>query len=177
MQLTTKVALEIQPKMILEIASGIEEPAGIVAKYGISESEWLLLKEHPPFLKQVEDKKAELKATGYTFRMKSAIMAEDLLDDLYAKAKEQGASFHTVLETVKFTSRAAGVDAPKAEDEVKGRVTISINLGGQTLNVSLDQKSDRVIEHEAVEVTSYGELGEPPSHLVGRGDGLTWEEE
>mgnify|MGYP001559824442 CR=1 FL=1 len=80
--LSTRRILDVPPQLVLEVAYGVEDPELIAARHGFSDSEWLLLKAHAPFVKQVEDKKAELKASGYTFRMKSAFIAEDLLDDL-----------------------------------------------------------------------------------------------
>jgi len=123
--------LEVSPRFILEIASGIRDPADIAEDEGFSPEAWEALKVYPPFVAQVEAKKAELKATGYSFRMKSAFIAEDLLAGLYEKATEQGASFHTTLELAKFTARAAGLDAPAKDEETAGAVfSISINLGG-----------------------------------------------
>ena len=129
--ITNIAQLEVSPKFILEVASGIRDPADIAEDEGFSSDAWEALKVYPPFVAQVEAKKAELKATGYSFRMKSAFIAEDLLTGLYEKATEQGASFHTTLELAKFTARAAGLDAPSKDEEQSGnQFNISINLGG-----------------------------------------------
>lgn len=123
--------LEVSPKFILEIASGIRDPVDIAEDEGFSSDAWEALKVYPPFVAQVEAKKAELKASGYSFKMKSAFIAEDLLAGLYEKATEQGASFHTTLELAKFTARAAGLDSPNDEGKSTGSsFNISINLGG-----------------------------------------------
>lgn len=135
--LTYHQALEVPPKMVLEIASGVRDPALIAEEHGYSEAEWLALQQFEPFAKAVEDKKAGLRADGYTFRMKSAFIAEELLADLYTKATTEGASFHTVLELAKFTARAAGIDAPVREQTAVGNgFSITINLGsGQTVQI------------------------------------------
>lgn len=129
--------LDIDQKFVLEVASGIKEPALLAEEYGYTPEQWLFLKEYEPFKKQVEAKKTELKANGYTFRMKAAIAAEDLLDSVYLKAKEQGASFHTQLEAVKFMARAAGLETPpKAEVSTGPAFSITINLGsGRTVQI------------------------------------------
>jgi hypothetical protein len=68
--------------------------------------------------------------------MKSAIIAEELLADLYTKATEPDASFHTALELAKFAARAAGIDAPVREANVGSSFSISINLGnGQSVQI------------------------------------------
>ena len=129
--ITNIAQLEVSPKFILEVASGIRDPVDIAEDEGFSSDAWEALKIYPPFVAQVEAKKAELKATGYSFRMKSAFIAEDLLAGLYEKATEQGASFHTTLELAKFTARAAGLDSPnEAEQNTGNKFSISINLGG-----------------------------------------------
>ena len=139
--------LDVEPKMILEIASGVRDPAEIAEQYGLSPGQWLELQAYDPFIRLVEDKKTELKASGWTFRMKSALIAEELLEDLYLKAMDKDASFHTVLETVKFTSRAAGLDAPAKEAGMAGSgFSIVINLGGgKSIQIG---DGPRVIEHE-----------------------------
>jgi hypothetical protein len=68
--------------------------------------------------------------------MKSAIIAEELLADLYTKATEPDASFHTALELAKFAARAAGIDAPVKEQSSSVGFSISINLGnGQSVQI------------------------------------------
>lgn len=146
--LLMKQALDVPPKMVLEIACGLREPAEIAEDYGFSEEQWLELQQFGPFVKAVEAKKLELQQSGYTFRMKSALMAEDLLEDVYLAGKEDGASFHTKLESLKFMARAAGLDAPKdAAGENKPTFSISINLGGETVTIGVNQPA-RTIDHD-----------------------------
>ena len=133
--------------MILELASGIREGADIAEDYGFSLEQWHALLKFEPFIKLVEDKKTELKASGYTFRLKSAMIAEELLADVYLASQEESASFHTKLESLKFTARAAGLDAPVREMAQAGSgFSIVIDLGGgKTVQIG---SSARTIEHE-----------------------------
>jgi len=100
----------------------------------------------------VDDKKAELKASGWTFKMKSALIAEELLENLYVMATEEGASFHTTLELAKFTARAAGLEAPVKEQSQAGSgFSITINLGGgKTVQIGTGQGN--TIEHDEISV-------------------------
>lgn len=167
--LSTKRILDVPPQLVLEVAYGVEDPEQIALRHGFSDSEWLLLKDHAPFIKQVEDKKAELKAGGYSFRLKSSFIAEDLLDDLYKKAKEQDASFSVLLETIKFTSKAAGLDAPVKSDQAPGaKFSITIDLGqGQSVSVAVNQNAGKVVAAEDVEFEmSDDTLGPMPSYLM-----------
>ncbi len=123
--------LEVDQKFVLEVASGVRDPEVIAAEYGYEGYEWDTLKTFAPFIKAVDTKKAELRATGYTFRMKAAMGAEELLAEVFNKATSDGVSFHTQLEALKFMARAAGLEAPPKEESDSGaKFTISINLGG-----------------------------------------------
>lgn len=164
-QLDARRVLDVEPRMILEIATGIEDPERIAARYGFGESEWLLLRANPIFVQQVDDKKIELKASGQTFRIKAAVITEELLGELYVKATEPGASFSTVLETAKFTAKAAGLDQPAREEGNSGPAfSITINLGGGK-SVQVKSSSERIIEAEAEEVPML-EIGAAPEYLV-----------
>lgn len=167
-RLATQRILDVEPRMVLEIAYGVEDPAQIAERYGFTDSEWLLLKEHKPFIAQVEDKKAELRAGGYSFRMKSAIMAEELLTTLYNKATDEDASFHQILETVKLTSKAAGFESPpKVEASTGSSFSITINLGGGKsiqLGTTAAHSAENVID---IEPESYDlDLGEIPDYIL-----------
>lgn len=162
--------IDIDAKFILEVASGLREPAVIAEEYGYSSEQWIFLKVHPPFVKAVEAKKDELKASGYTFRMKAAVCAEDLLGDVYAKAKGQESSFHTQLEALKFMARAAGLDAPVKEEAAAGPgFSITINLGnGQSVQIGGQQPLETV-EAEPEEEFDFSMAFEPydPAPLPG----------
>lgn len=161
--LTTRHALEIPPKMVLEIASGMEDPAAIAERYGFDESEWSLLRNHAPFIKQVDEKKQELSASGYTFRMKAAVAAEAILEEVSKKALLPEASFHTQLEALKFTSRAAGLDAPPKEiQETSPGFSITINLGnGNSVEINAPQKGNVIESEVEEEVPSYLRVIDP----------------
>lgn len=152
--------IDIDAKFILEVASGLREPAVIAEEYGYSAEQWLFLKTHPPFVKAVDAKKDELKANGYTFRLKAAVAAEDLLGDVYLAAKDEDASFHTKLESLKFLARAAGLDAPATKETESGPgFSITINLGnGQSVQIGGQpaMKTVEAVEEEYDFAESFG---------------------
>jgi len=90
--------LDVQPKMILECAMGVEDPAVVAERYGYYGPQWEALKVFDPFVKAVEEKKVELYASGYTFRTRANILAHDLLEDIYLDAKAPETNAHTRLE-------------------------------------------------------------------------------
>lgn len=170
-QLTYQQVVEVPPKMVLEISLGIREPADVAAEYGFSEDQWEMLKVLPSFVKQVEEKKLELRVSGVTFKMRSAIAAEDIMSDVYLKAKEVGSSFHTQLESLKFFAKAAGFEAPaKVEASTGSAFSITINLGGgKTVHIGSAQQNQDVIDVES-EPDSYDfDMAEIPAHLRGAG--------
>src|ERR1019366_5361426 len=138
--------LDIAPEFVLEVASGLREPEDIAAEYGFTPAEWRKLQKYQPFTKAVDDKKAELKLSGYTFRMKAQVLAEDLLDDLALHARKEDVSFHTVLEVAKFAARAAGIDSPVKEDDGKSgnNFVINIDVGaGRSVTVEVNSENQQ----------------------------------
>jgi len=126
---STSNVIDVPARMILEIAAGVEEPARIAERYGYFQAQWEALMKFQPFIDAVEAKKQELLSSGYTFKTRAAMMANDLREEVYRDAKKEDANAHTRLETVKFLSRAAGVDSPvKEAGPVGNGVSITINI-------------------------------------------------
>ena len=160
--------LDVPPQMILSVASGIEDPTHIAERHGFDEEQWSALKVFEPFVKMVEAKKAELKASGYTFKLKCGLISEMMLDDLYTTAIAEGTSFSSKLEFTKFTSKAAGMDAPPKEEANTGaQFSITINLGsGQSIHVGASAaQPQNIIDIEPEEPTYDIDLGEIPAYL------------
>lgn len=119
-------------RMVLEIAYGRENPADIAARYGYGEDEFASLCTHPPFRKQVEAKVAELKASGYSFRMKAALAAEDLLEEVYKLAMHKTTGFDEKLDALKFVTKMGDLEPKQNIQAVAGTgFSITINLADQ----------------------------------------------
>lgn len=91
-------------KMMLEIASGLEDGADIAARYGYSEKEWEALSGHEVFKKQIAALEAEMRLNGTTFQRKAAMIAEELLTDILVMAK-QSKSIGELLEVARFAAK------------------------------------------------------------------------
>lgn len=146
--------LSVDPKFVLEVASGLRDPEIIAEEYGYAPEQWASLQLFPPFIRAVDDKKLELQTSGWTFKLKAAMAAEDLLADVYAKAKEEDASFHTTLEALKFMARAAGLDAPTQTAVDAGPAfSITIDLGGgQSVQINTKQSKSSGAHGEITDV-------------------------
>ena len=164
---TFQTFIDLPPKFILELASGMREGQDIAESYGYSVEQWVAMKEFEPLKKLVSEKKTELIASGWVFRTKCSWMAEDLLDSLYLRAKEKDISFSALLESIKFTSKAAGLDAPPKDEAGQGaRVSISIDLGGGR-RIDVGISSSGTEEKEIINIEEVEDiLGEVPSYMA-----------
>lgn len=113
------IPANIDPRMVVEIALGMESPVDIAYRYGINASQFRALEQHKPFLAEVAAKRAELERGGQTVKVKAAWMTENLLDDLYLKAKDNNASIGQLQETIKLTAKLADLE-PKGSVAAAG---------------------------------------------------------
>lgn len=123
---------DFDPRMIVDIAYGLEEADGIAERYGFVGRRWEKLKGSVPFTTALAQKVAELRASGYTFRAKCALAAESLLDTLVERARDPGIGTSTFLEIHRHLT-AMGDLAP-ARDKTAGTgggggFVVNINLG------------------------------------------------
>jgi hypothetical protein len=92
------------PKMMLEIAAGLEDGAVIAERYGMSRDDYAALAASEGFQKQIGGLISEMKLNGVTFSRKAAMVAEDLLMDLFVMARSSK-SLGDVLEVAKFAAK------------------------------------------------------------------------
>lgn len=101
-------------------------------------SDLLTFKGDATFLKKVEIYREEVRTKGLTFRVKARAQAEELLKTSWVLIHDPIVSPAVKADLIKSTVKWAGLDtAPAGEGQnTSGGVTISINLGGQTLDVT-----------------------------------------
>lgn len=119
--------LNVDPKMMLEIASGLEEPSVIAARYGYDDAGWAQLQSMDGFRAQVDKLVAELRLNGVTFQRKAAMLAEELLMDLYIKAK-QTRSLAEVLQVAQFAARMGKLEPTATDARGGGGTTFEVNF-------------------------------------------------
>jgi len=121
--------VEVPAEMILQIATGMEDELEVAGRFGFDAVRYAALKTWPPFVSQVEAKRKELQASGVTFRLQTAYMAEDLAKDVYRIAKSNEATFLQKLETMRTFAKLADLE-PKANTVATTgpAFSISINL-------------------------------------------------
>lgn len=134
-----KPALSASQELILNIAMGMEEPSAIAARYGIEGDDWAKLQAYRPFQIAVEKQKAELEASGLTFRVKAKALTEDVFEEAYKIARSNDATLMQKLEFIKLGAKLADME-PKANTQVAAGpgFSISINFSTPKPNTVID---------------------------------------
>lgn len=134
----TKSFPTISAELVASIALGLEDDLVVAGRHGISVEQFQVLQRSPHFLRSVENKRAEFKKEGVTFKAKAGWMAEELLDKVYVMAARDDASFSQTHEALKTMIKAAGLEPKPDPTAIAGPgFSISIDLGGgQSINLS-----------------------------------------
>jgi len=156
-------ALNLDPKFILELAAGMEDPDELARRYHLTDTGWANLKEDNNFQKVVEAKRTELQKSGYTFRLKAALAAESLLDDIYLGAKDMDASLSAKLEAFKYLTKLGGLEPKEDKGAAQGTgFTIRIDLSGDSTSITVAPPKP-IID---VEAETVAELPDAPTYLL-----------
>lgn len=140
-------------RMVYEIAQGLENPAGIAERYGISPEVWELFTKHKPFLMAVARYRQEFKDSGYTFRVKAHLQAESLLQTAYIMAQSAATPAPVRADLIKWTAKVAGLE-PDSRDAGSHS-----NPSGFQININLGPGKGVTVDGRALPVT---QLVQPP---------------
>ena len=138
--------LDLNPKIIFELAARVDRPEVIAERYGLDQDFLNALLDTPRVKQLVREKQSELDKAGYSLAVKAKLCFEDLLGDIYIKAKKHDATLSGVLEAAKFMRQVAGLDKTDVAHEAK--FSISINIGGNRTVLTATQTPTDVIEAE-----------------------------
>jgi hypothetical protein len=108
--ITISMTHPVPPQMIADIAYGLEEPVDIAFRYGYKASEYYALEKQQQFLTAVQTARSELERTGHGVKVKAQWMTENLMDDMYMRAKAPTASIQQVQESIKILSKLADLE-------------------------------------------------------------------
>lgn len=150
---------DIPAELVAELALGMEEPDDVARRYGWEGRRWDNLKAWKPFLDAVDKQRAEFEKTGVTFRLKAAMKADVLADQVFVKAMANETSLLQKIEALRFFSKMGELEPqPKAAVANTGPgFSITIDLGGgskTTTPVVVDVKPTAVEQVEDVSVVS-----------------------
>ena len=138
--LPTPKPIDISQNMILDIATGWEEPEAIAARYGYEGIAWERLKAYKPFLQAVEAQRAELERDGSIFRSQAKALGADVYMDLYRMAKSGETTFGQKQGFVELSAKLGDMipKAAQAQTAPAGSVTIMFTTGGRADPMTID---------------------------------------
>ncbi len=147
----------IDPKLILECATGLEDTEVIAERYGFDPNEWLQIEQRPEVKAQIEKAKAELEKSGVTFQNKAKLMADKLLNDVFTSALSDITPVKDKVAALQAVSKLAGWDSGDRTAQAGPGFSITINLPKQTVTVASEQitsenEPQRAIEPQRAEV-------------------------
>ena len=124
--------LDMDPKFILECATGLEELEEIAPRWGYSDEDIKFLSTFKPFQIEVEKVKSELFKSGKTFRLKAGVMADQILEKVYEDALHEDVGLSMRIDVLKVLSRLGDLE-PKQNMNAQAAgsgFSININLNG-----------------------------------------------
>ena len=131
-EMTSKKYLKIQPELVQEVATGLEDGLTIAQRYGFSEEEWRIIEARPDFQRAVSKVRAELEKSGQTFRMKAALMADKLMDNMYTHAMDSETPVRDKATALQLLTRVGELE-PKASAQVNAGPGFSITINLPTV--------------------------------------------
>ena len=146
----------LDPKLIFDLASMVDPPHVVAQNYGLDPTYLQEVIETPHVKRLIRAKRKELDEAGFVLATKAKLMFEDLLPDIYKKAKSENTTLGGVLEAAKFLRVVAGLDqqAASAATQEKFSITIQFSNAPQTQPVTID-----------VAATPVAELDNPPAYI------------
>lgn len=126
-ELNSKRYLKIQPELVQEVATGLEDGLTIAQRFGFSEEEWRVIEARPDFQMAVAKVRAELEKSGQTFRMKAALMANELMDNVYIHAMDSETPLKDKVTALQHLTRVGELE-PKASAQVNAGPGFSITI-------------------------------------------------
>lgn len=116
------------PRMILDLAIGLEDLTVILPRYGLSEAEFNLLSETPVFRRELGLAMREARENGLPFANKAKFQAEsylEVLDELVYSA-ETPASVR--LEAIRSTVKWARLEVEKGAEGIGNAPQINVQI-------------------------------------------------
>lgn len=135
----------LKATIAMELAAGLSDAAGVKSRYGISESQWAVLKRTPMFrsmLKEALERLAGDTNAGARIKLKSDVLLEDNLTVLDEIANDKQAQSGARIEAIKTMAQLAG-RSQKEATQGGGQGAFSLNIiipGAGEVKVTGDQR-------------------------------------
>lgn len=151
-RLSTSKYLKIQPKLVQEVATGLEDGAVIATRYGLSPEEWAIIEARPDFQAEVSRVRTEMEKSGQLVRLKATVMLDALLDNTFSHAMKEDTPVKDKATALQLLTKVAGVEGSAVASTGTG-FSITINVP----SVPVTQKKIDVVD-DVVEVEDSGPL-------------------
>lgn len=124
----------------------------LLDRHEFDANDLLVFKSDPTFLQKLGAYREEVRTKGLTFRVKARAQAEELLKTSWILIHDPVVSPAVKADLIKSTVKWAGLDTAPANDGQNGAggVTITINLGGQSLDVTAKPPPQQIEDAEYV---------------------------
>lgn len=154
--------LELDPKLVFDLAARVDPPNVIAANYGLDPVYLSEVMETPHVKRLITVKRKELDDAGFALAAKAKLMFEDLMPDVYRKAKSENTTLSGVLEAAKFLRTVAGLDKQDQGPQAGEKFSITIQFSGPqpASPVTIDVQATPVIELPP-------DLGSVPAFVLG----------
>lgn len=148
----------LDPKLVFDLASMVDPPHVVAQNHGLDPNYLAEVLESPHVKKLIRAKRKELDDAGFVLATKAKLMFEDLLPDIYKKAKSENTTLSGVLEAAKFLRVVAGLDqqAPNAAGQEKFSIQIVFSGGSPATQQAT------IVD---VQATPVADLSEPPTYI------------
>lgn len=130
----------LKATIVMELAAGLTDAAGVRERYGISEGQWEILRRAPLFrqmLKEAIERLAGDTNAGARIKLKADVLLEDNLGILDEIANDRDAQSQARIEAVKTMAQLAGRNQ---KDTVQGggagAFNLQIIIGEQQVSVT-----------------------------------------
>ncbi len=123
-------ALSWPATLPIEVAMRTATPKAICEAYNLSREDWDALKGNPMFVADVAAAVTALKSDGMSFKMKARLQAEELLKRSWTLIHDKTGLTPPAVQAdlIKFTIKAAGLDASNEKASAVNAPTLNIQI-------------------------------------------------
>lgn len=135
---------DVPQALVDSVAMGVATHEAIQARFDVSDEDWDFLTEWSPFKRAVAARRAEYEAAGLTPKLRAALQAQDMNDELYVVGCKSDTPTSLKIEIAKHLSKIAGIDQPVAVKSEQGTSFV--------VNINLDRSAADKTREQAVRV-------------------------
>lgn len=164
----SKLALNLSPEMVFELAMGLEPPYDVARRYGIEPDDLDLLMEQAWFQDAVYRRREQLSDEGQSFPIIADMMARDGFQRLFQRDKIGELKPGESIELYKLLGGYAGMNPKTPVQQGSGGPQFSINITvGEVTpgNKTILDASHEVIETKPMVIALEPELPAKPEGL------------